>query len=149
MPDIAALVDRVRRRYDDECFACGRDNPIGLHLDHFTLEDDTVGARFTPRPEFRGTENVLHGGVAATALDELLVWAGILTHGVMSVTGTLDLRYKKPAGMTEQFVVLGRVDERRGRRLKVSGEMFNDEGAEVVAASGLYVVTAEVAELLS
>lgn len=149
MPDIAALVDRVRRRYDDECFACGRDNPLGLHLDGFTLDGDTVGARFAPRQEYRGTENVLHGGVAATAVDELLVWAGILTHGVMSVTGTLELRYRLPAGMEQQFVVSGRVDERRGRRLRVSGEMLDGHGAKVVTATGLYLVTAEVSELLS
>lgn len=108
-----------------------------------------MSARFVPRPEYRGTENVLHGGVAATAVDELLVWAGILTHGVMSVTGTLDLRYRHPAAMDQTFLAHGRVDERRGRRLRVSGELSDEQGVPVVTASGLYLVTSEVAELLS
>ncbi len=148
MDDIAALVDRVRRQYDDECFACGRDNPLGLHLDDFARQDDTVTASFTPRAEYRGTEGVLHGGVAAAALDELLVWAGILTHGVMSVTGTLDLRFRRPATMGQAFQVRARVDERRGRRLLASGEMIDAAEREVVTASGLFLVTAEIGERL-
>ena len=94
--DIAEFVDRIRRHYDDGCFACGRDNPIGLHLDDFALDDGVVSARFVPRKEYRGAGVILHGGVAATALDEMLVWAGILTEKVMSVTGRREIRYRKP-----------------------------------------------------
>lgn len=148
MGDIASLVDRVRRQYDDECFACGRDNPLGLHLDEFSLEGKTVTATFTPRAEYRGTDGILHGGVAATALDELLVWAGILTLGVMSVTGTLDLRYRRPATMGQTFRVRARVDERRGRRLLASGEIVDAERQEVITATGLYLVTAEISDQL-
>jgi acyl-CoA thioesterase FadM len=86
--------------------------------------------------------------VAATALDEILVWAGILLEGVMTVTGTIELRYRKPLHVHESIVVSSAVDERRGRRLILSGELSVD-GETRVAASGLYLVTAGVAELLS
>jgi len=36
------------------------------------LTDGTVEAWFTPRPDYRGFVGSLHGGVAATALDEIL-----------------------------------------------------------------------------
>ena len=71
--DIASYVDAVRRHYDDGCFACGRDNPIGLHLDDFSLDEGEVAARFLPRSDYRGSAGGLHGGVTATALDEILV----------------------------------------------------------------------------
>jgi hypothetical protein len=55
MPDdVAQLVAAVRRHYDDGSFACGRDNPIGLHLD-----DYQVSARFTLRVEYRGVADML------------------------------------------------------------------------------------------
>jgi len=146
--DVGTLVDEVRRRYDDACFACGRDNPIGLHLDDFTLDAGVVCARFDPRPQYRGTEGSLHGGVAATALDEMLVWAGILTLRVMSVTGTLDLRYRKPAGMDTTFTVRGWVDERRGRRLRLAGDLRAGDDT-LVTASGIYLITEDVSDLLS
>lgn len=146
--DVASLVDGVRRHYDDGCFACGRDNPIGLHLDEFDLQGSEVVARFTPRAEFRGVVGSLHGGIAATALDEMLVWAGILTEGIMSVTATLDLRFRKPTTTGTRYEVRGRVDGRSGRRLQLSGELrAGNEPA--VTARGLYVATADVADLLA
>ena len=146
--DIAGLVDRVRSHYDDGCFACGRKNPIGLRLDRFSLIDTTVEAWFEPRPDYRGFVGSLHGGIAATALDEILAWAGILTLGLMSVTATLDIRYRSPLATLHPICVQGRIDDVSGRRLRASGELISD-GQAAVTARGLYVATAEVGDLLS
>ena len=145
--DIAGLVDRIRRHYDDGCFACGRDNPIGLHLDDFELSDEgEVSARFEPRPEYRGAGTTVHGGVAATALDEILVWAGLLNEKVLTVTGKLELRFKQPLHVNEEVVARARVDEFRGRRMMASGELA--VGDETRAeASGLFLVSADLAEM--
>ena len=147
LQDIAALVDRIRRHYDDGCFACGRENPIGLHLDDFQLTDDgEVSARFHPRSEFRGAGTTVHGGVAATALDEILVWSGLLNEKVLTVTGKLELRFKKPLHVQEDVVATARVDEFRGRRMSASGEL--SVGGEVRAqATGLFLVSADLAEM--
>jgi acyl-coenzyme A thioesterase PaaI-like protein len=146
--DISGLVDAVRRHYDDGCFACGRDNPIGLHMDDFSLDDGHVSARFDPRPEYRGAGKILHGGVAATALDEILVWSGILTEKVLSVTGTIELRYRRPVQVDEPIVVSARVDRRSGRRLEISGDL-KVGGESRVQASGLYLATVSVEKMLA
>ena len=136
----------MRRHYDDGCFACGRENPLGLHLDGFSLDDGVVSARFDPREEYRGAGISLHGGVAATALDEMLVWAGILDLKVMSVTAKIDLKYRRPVDVTDPILVRARVDERRGRRLLTSGELLVEDRV-CVEASGLYLVTANLDEM--
>ena len=146
--DIAGLVEAVRRHYDDGCFACGRANPVGLHLDDFSLTDGQVSARFSPRPEYRGAGTLLHGGIAATALDEMLVWAGVLTEGVLTVTGTIEIRYRRPLDVVDQIVVSARVDKRNGRRLQISGELAVADEPRV-EGSGLYLVTTSVEELLA
>jgi acyl-coenzyme A thioesterase PaaI-like protein len=89
---------------------------------------------------------VLHGGVAATALDEMLVWAGILTEKVMTVTGKLELRYRKPLQVTDQLTVRARVDELRGKRMSASGELVVDDDVKT-QASGLFLVSADLAEM--
>jgi len=148
MPDISRLVDAVRRHYDDGCFACGRENPIGLHLDDFTLSAGRVSARFTPRPEYRGAGRTLHGGIAATALDEILVWAGILTERVLTVTGTMDIRFRRPVHVDDPISVSARVEHRSGRRLQISGSL--DVGDETrVEAAGLYLVSTSLHEILA
>ena len=55
-------------------------------LDGFEVVDDTVVAEFTPRPDYQGFGGVLHGGVLATALDEILAWSAILIAGSPAVT---------------------------------------------------------------
>lgn len=148
MPEpIAEVVERVRRHYADGCFACGRENPIGLRLDGFTLSDDGwVSAAFSPRDDYRGARDSLHGGIAATAIDEILVWAGVLTERVVCVTGTLDLRYRRPLTVSDRIVARARVDERRGRRLRIGGHLETG-GKPAVEGSGLYLVNESVDDL--
>jgi acyl-coenzyme A thioesterase PaaI-like protein len=141
--DTATLVDRIRRHYDDGCFACGRENPLGLHLDGFEFAGGVVTARFDPRPHYRGAGTTLHGGVAATGLDEILVWAGLLAEHVLTVTGSLELRDRKPVYVTDAVELRGWVDERRGRRLRLAGELVVD-GQTRVQASGLYLVSSDL-----
>ena len=90
----------------------------------------------------------MHGGVAATALDEILVWSGILIEKVLSVTGTIELRYRRPVQVDEPIVVSARVDRRSGRRLEISGDL-KVGGESRVQASGLYLATVSVEEMLA
>jgi acyl-coenzyme A thioesterase PaaI-like protein len=107
-----------------------------------------VTARFTPRPEYRGAGKTLHGGIAATALDEILVWAGILTEDVLTVTGTMELRFRRPVRVDEPITVSARVDGRSGRRLQISGALEVGDETRVEAA-GLYLVSISVGDILA
>lgn len=143
MTSIDERVQAVKADYED-CFGCGRNNPIGLQLDGFTVDDGEVSASFAPRELYRGFEGVLHGGVLATALDEMMSWTAILDQGVFVVTGKLDLRFRNPAPVTGVFRLVARVDERRGRRLMISGECHRPDGEVAAEASGLFLVSREV-----
>lgn len=146
---ISRIVDRLREHTGNGCFACGLANPIGLQIDGFMQQDGDVLAGFTARPELQGIIGSLHGGIAATALDEILVWAGILQEGVLTVTARLEVRYRRPVGNLDGSIRLrARVDDRRGRRLRMSGELEPGDGAAAVTASGLYLVSHTVAELM-
>lgn len=135
-------VNRLRGRYKT-CFGCGSANPIGLHLDGFTVHDDWVTAPFTPRPEYAGFEGTLHGGIVATALDEISAWSAMFAHGVLVFTAKLDIRYRAQAGSDDRFEMRGRVTERRGRRLLISGQMTLHE-AVVADSSGLFIVAQDL-----
>lgn len=142
------LVDRIREHFDEGCFACGRRNARGLGIDGFAFDGSTTTAAFSPDPEHRGLASTLHGGLTATALDEIMVWAGILGEGVLSVTGTMELKYRKAVPLGVRLSLDGEVVERRGRRLRLSGRML--EGDTVLAeSSGLYLVTESIDELLA
>lgn len=138
-PELAARVDRVRRDLGDVCFACGRNNSVGMHLDLAHWDGNEVTGTFDPRAEYQGYGDVLHGGIAATALDEISVWAGILSEKVLSVTGKLELRYRKPLTTADEIAAIGRVTERRGRRLTIEASLEGPEGV-AVTSTGLFLV---------
>lgn len=137
--ETAALVARIRTEYPG-CFACGTNNPVGLHLDPADLEGDEAVAHFRPIDHHAGAGDTLHGGLAATVLDEIMVWSAILTHRVLAVTGTMDLRYRRPVSVDDEITVHGRVEERSGRRLRCSGRL-EVSGQVAVTAAGLYLVS--------
>ena len=142
------LVERIREHFDEGCFACGSRNPSGLGIDDFSFDGGLTTATFRPDPLHRGLASTLHGGLTATALDEIMVWAGILGEGVLSVTGTMDLKYRRPAPLGSELALRGEVLERRGRRLRLAGSML--AGDDVLAEStGLYLVTETIEELLA
>jgi acyl-coenzyme A thioesterase PaaI-like protein len=142
-PELRQWVETVRRSFGDTCFACGRLNSEGLHLEEWDWKDGCATAVFRPRPEHAGAGDTLHGGLAATVLDEAMVWAGIFEERVLSVTATLDLRFRKPLTVTDTITAIGWVDQRRGRRLRLSGRLETGNGV-AAEATGLYVVSAVV-----
>ena len=142
-PELRSWIEQVRQSFGDRCFACGRKNAEGLHLDDWNWSDGRATAVFRPRPEHVGAGDTLHGGLAATVLDEAMVWAGIFQERVLSVTGTLDLRFRQPLFVTDTITAVGWVEERRGRRLRLSGRLEAGEGI-AAEASGLYLVSSTV-----
>ena len=141
------LIPELRRKYND-CFACGLANPIGLKLDEFQRRGGEAVATFHPSDHHRGTVGSLHGGITATALDEIMVWAAILFEDTLAVTATMDVRYRRPLGLDGPLLVAGRVDGRSGSRLRLSGEIRLDDKV-MVEASGIYLATDPVEVLLA
>jgi acyl-coenzyme A thioesterase PaaI-like protein len=135
-----ATLAAVRAEFG-HCFGCGPDNPIGLQIDRFECDDTSVRAWFTPRVDYRGFHGILHGGIVATALDEILAWTAILVGGSAAVTAKLDLRFRSPSPADAEYELIGRLVEHRGRRFVLEGECRVD-GSVVADASGLFLTTA-------
>lgn len=131
-----------------ECFGCGDDNPISLGLT-FAREGDTCVATFLPRPQHRGVPGFLHGGLAATALDETMASVGYLLDGIHCVTGTLELRYRKPVPLdgrplrVEAWRDAPAGDGKRRRHHKVRGRIVLADGVVAVEASGIFLSVPE------
>lgn len=138
----AEFIVGIRDEFPD-CFACGHENPHGLHLDPVALDSGRAVAAYEPTGHHGGAGDVLHGGLAATALDEIMVWAAIVAEHVLTVTATMEVRYRRPVRVTDSIRVEGRVLDRSGRRLRCEGSLVvGDEVA--VTGSGLYLVVRDL-----
>lgn len=94
------------------CFGCSRDNPVGLHLDFFMREDGCVCTRFTPNLFHQGYNGILHGGLVATILDELMA-NHLLKLGYQAVTARLEVRFRKPIPIGQELLCVSRLLKER------------------------------------
>lgn len=142
MTDLAERVKRVKASYEG-CFGCGRANAIGLHLDGFARDGSVIRASFLPRAEYRGFHGILHGGIVAAALDEVMGWTAILLEGTMAVTAKLELRYRNPAPAEGTYELEGEIVQRSGRRLIIAATCTRN-ATTIAEAEGVFLATESV-----
>ncbi len=102
----------------------------------------TCVATFVPKTHHRGMPGFLHGGLAATALDETMASIGLVLHDQRCLTATLELRYRRAVALDGRPVTVEawRADERGGsRRYHVVGELRDADRAVCVSAKGLFL----------
>lgn len=129
------------RRYlptGDTCFVCGGKNGSGLHLRFYTYGDGEAHTDFTPADAFCGYTGIVHGGIMATALDEILGWAVSLRLDRFTVTGELTVRYVRPVTSNRAYHLRARAVEDKGRYWLSEGEVADAEGTVYVKATGKF-----------
>jgi uncharacterized protein (TIGR00369 family) len=119
-------------RRDHYCFGCGRENPHGLKLTFYVAQDGGVWAPWTPVRENEGFAGIAHGGIITTVLDEVMGWA-VSHRKIWAVTGTLNVRFRKPVVIGEPARASARVVSEHGRKIQVTSELRSTEGERLLA----------------
>lgn len=130
----------VDRAMVDRCFGCGAENEDGLRLAFQRFDDGVVETRHRPDPHHCGIETVVHGGIQATILDEVMGVAAQLSlpddaSNLACVTAEMNLQYRRPVPMDDDVVARARVDKIDGRDIYVTGAILNGDGQALTEAS--------------
>jgi len=113
------------------CFACGKDNPIGLKI-LFHVEGDECTAEFTPSENHVGWHDTVHGGILYSALDD--VTANVLyRQGRKAHTARCEIRYRHPARVGQALLLKGWIEKEKGRLVVLKGEARRKDDSVVVA----------------
>ena len=121
-----------------QCFVCGVENPVGLHLAFYSHAEGEVMCEVTLPDRYQGYPGVVHGGIVASMLDEVAGRAamqGDVTRFMM--TAKLDIRYRKPVPVGQRLRLVGRLERRRGRLTTVRGEIWLPDGSLGAEAEAL------------
>lgn len=122
------------------CFVCGLKNPAGLGAFFYEVEGDQLVALFTPCEVHQGYPDRLHGGLAATILDETIGRAmNINNDEIWGVTVEFNVRYKKPVPLDQELRVVGRIVKQNRRLFEGTGEILLPDGQVAVEGSGKYL----------
>ena len=122
---------------DGRCFACGPENPIGLHL-RFERDGQNVRAQTTLAPQFQGWQSIAHGGIAMALLDEAMAHAAAAA-GHRGVTGSISVRFRKPVPIGEPLTLHGRVAWQRRNVFGLEASVTDGAGTVLVDGEGKFI----------
>lgn len=122
-------------RDDGMCFVCGPKNPIGLRLNFALLDNGTLETRFTPQKVHQGYADVVHGGILATILDEIMVNLPIKL-GHKAVTARMEVNLKRPARVGQELVFTAQLVGETRRTLQACARARTVDGTVVAEAKG-------------
>jgi acyl-coenzyme A thioesterase PaaI-like protein len=122
------------------CFVCGLKNEFGLHASFFEVEGDQLVALFTPCDQHQGYPERMHGGLAATILDETIGRALMINNEeAWGVTVEFIVRYKRPVPLDVELRVVGRITRDTRRIFEGTGEILLPDGEIAVEGKGKYI----------
>jgi acyl-coenzyme A thioesterase PaaI-like protein len=128
------------------CFVCGRENPVGLHVQFYEdHENQQIVVPLTIPERYQGYPGIAHGGILATVLDEASGRALMMAaeDDPFWVTAKLELRYRQPTPTETPLRVVGWIVNRRRRSAEVAGEIRLMDGTVTVEATALVVCPRE------
>jgi beta-phosphoglucomutase len=121
------------------CFACGEDNPIGLKLKPI-YDGEKVRAEFTAGEFYQGWNNVIHGGILYTLLDEAAAYA-ILCCGIdFGVTAKSEVRFRQVAPTNEPIQISSWVTKLTRRLIEIKGVLTLKDNTVIAEANSLFYV---------
>jgi acyl-coenzyme A thioesterase PaaI-like protein len=123
------------------CFVCGVNNDFGLHANFYETDSNELVAVFKPSGQHQGYPGRMHGGIAATILDETI--ARSICNGkdeqIWGVTMELKTRFRKPIPLGQELKIVGRVTSEGTRSFEGTGEIVLPNGEIAVSAEGKYM----------
>ncbi|HTW57476.1 MAG TPA: PaaI family thioesterase [Terriglobales bacterium] len=128
--------DRPRKNH---CFACGPDNPEGMHL-KFGLDEErqTFVCNFRLGKRYSGPPGHCHGGIIATILDDAMGKVNKLRN-VVALTREMTVEYLRPVPLHKPLRVEGREVAVHGRQHINMAEITNEKGEILARSKGIFI----------
>ncbi|HPT24962.1 MAG TPA: PaaI family thioesterase [Bryobacteraceae bacterium] len=111
------------------CFACGPDNPKGLHMAFNIPTPGRAEIQWTPSGPYEGYPGILHGGIVSTVLDEAMSKA-VTSEVKLVMTAELKVRFRAPVESGVPLTVSGWIVKRGRRLIEAEASIVGPDGVE-------------------
>ena len=125
------------------CFVCGLENPVGLKLRIYRTAPGEVETKFTAPQHFQGYPGVLHGGIAASILDEISGRAQMgddLMAPRFMFTARMQVKYRRNVPVGVPLRIVGRAGKSKARTAEAWAGIYNAETGELLAEAQTVLV---------
>ncbi len=125
---------------EHSCFGCSPLNPSGLQMTFYTNET-AVYSKLTVPEHLCGWNNLVHGGVLSTILDEIMSWATIYLLKQVPMTKSISVDFLKPVYVGNPLKAEGTVLDKKGKHeALMEGRIYNKDDVCCAKATGTFAV---------
>jgi len=123
----------------DDCFVCGRHNPIGLKV-AYAMDGEICRGRFTPGEHHAGFDRITHGGIVFSVLDDVMAnW--LFLQGARGFTAKCEIRYRQPLPVGTPIRAECVLKQRKSRLVILESKLTRqDDGGLVASAEASFMV---------
>ncbi len=130
--------DRIPLPWSRSCYVCGEANPDGFRARSFKV-GERVELPFVAEERFAGWNQVIHGGIIATLLDEVMTWAAILGSEKPCFAAEFTVRLLKPLPPETHCIAVARMVSGRRRVFDTESWIEDEAGTVYARGSGRYM----------
>lgn len=129
---------------DNYCFVCGKNNPKGLHITvKYHREAAAAETELALPREYQGWADVIHGGILATLLDELMAHA-VWHFAGPGLTISMETRFHHPLKPEEPIRVRGVLTALNGSRRTAEAEIIRvADGKKIASGKSRFLLLEE------
>lgn len=124
---------------DDYCFACGENNPIGLHL-AFNFDGERIFTKKIVEKEFQGYEGAVHGGILSAMLDETMCKFVNAKFNQKSMTARLEVRFKYPTPINQEVKITAWQENQRKNIITMRSTLQTSDGMITAEATAKFAL---------
>ena len=119
---------------EQKCFACGKLNKYGLHLEFSRIDHNTLRTTFTPLDHHQGWANYMHGGLISTILDEVMVRLP-LESGLRVMTAEMTVRFEAAITVGTPLVAETKIIDRNKRLIRAEAILISPDRKKQYASA--------------
>jgi uncharacterized protein (TIGR00369 family) len=122
------------------CFGCSEENTSGLGMEFYS-DGVTVVSTLAVPPHLCGWNDMAHGGVISTIMDEIMSWAAMRLLGRFILTKSITVDFIRPVIVKREVQAEGRVMDRvSDREALMEGLLYDGEGNLCARATGRFAL---------
>ena len=122
------------------CFGCSPVNPSGLQMKFYT-NGSAVFSEVAVPEHLCGWNQLVHGGMLSTILDEIMSWAAIYLLKKITLTKSMTVEFIKPVFVNSNLKAQGKVlDIKAKHEAVMEGILYNAEDKICARSTGNFAV---------
>lgn len=131
-------IQRKKQPNSRHCFVCGLENERGLRLHFYEIGPGEVEATIVVPEVYQGYPGIVHGGIIAAMLDEVLARAAMVDDpNHFRVTAKMEITYRNPVPTGKPLRLYAKLKRQRWHLAFSHAELQLPDGTLGAEAEGI------------